>query len=65
MSGLSKKGLPLSVQFVGRAHDEVTLLRAAAAYERATEWHARRPPIKAKGKPQRSQSWQRKRKANA
>ncbi len=46
MSGLSKKGLPLSVQFVGRAHDEVTLLRAAAAYERATDWHTRRPPIK-------------------
>jgi len=38
MSGLSKSGLPLSVQFVGRAHDEVTLLRAAAAYERATNW---------------------------
>ena len=45
MSGLSKKGLPLSVQFVGRAHDEVTLLRAAAAYERATDWHTRRPPM--------------------
>lgn len=45
MCGLSKDGLPLSVQFVGRAHDEVTLLRAAAAYERATGWHTRRPPI--------------------
>jgi aspartyl-tRNA(Asn)/glutamyl-tRNA(Gln) amidotransferase subunit A len=49
MSGLSKKGLPLSVQFVGRAHDEVTLLRAAAAYERATGWHARRAPVKNAG----------------
>ena len=45
MSGLSKAGLPLSVQFVGRAFEEVTLLRAAAAYERATEWHKRRPPM--------------------
>ena len=45
MSGLSKAGLPLSVQFVGRAHDEVTVLRVAAAYERATDWHQRRPPI--------------------
>ena len=53
MSGLSKKGLPLSVQFVGRAHDEVTLLRTAAAYERATDWHTRRPPIDKSGKPKR------------
>jgi aspartyl-tRNA(Asn)/glutamyl-tRNA(Gln) amidotransferase subunit A len=45
MSGLSKSGLPLSVQFVGRAHDEVTLLRAGAAYERATKWSAHRPPV--------------------
>jgi aspartyl-tRNA(Asn)/glutamyl-tRNA(Gln) amidotransferase subunit A len=45
MSGLSKSGLPLSAQLVGRAHDEVTLLRAAAAYERATNWSAHRPPM--------------------
>ena len=45
MCGLSKTGLPLSAQLVGRAHDEVTLLRAAAAYERASEWRTRRPPI--------------------
>jgi aspartyl-tRNA(Asn)/glutamyl-tRNA(Gln) amidotransferase subunit A len=44
MSGLSKAGLPLSIQLVGRALDEVTLLRAAAGFERATEWHTRRPP---------------------
>ena len=40
-------------QFVGRAHDEVTLLRAAAAYERATDWHTRRPPIKKTGNARR------------
>ncbi|HEX5326386.1 MAG TPA: amidase [Acetobacteraceae bacterium] len=45
MAGLSRDGLPLSVQFVGRYFDESTVLRAAAAYERATEWHRRRPPI--------------------
>ena len=45
MGGLSKKGLPISVQFVGRAFDEVTLLRAAAAYERATAWHTQRAPM--------------------
>jgi aspartyl-tRNA(Asn)/glutamyl-tRNA(Gln) amidotransferase subunit A len=43
--GMCKKGLPLSVQFVGRIHDEVTLLRAAAAYERATPWHKNKPPL--------------------
>ena len=44
MCGLSKGGLPLALQIVGRMHDEVTVLRAAAAYERATDWHTRRPP---------------------
>lgn len=45
MSGLSTSGLPLSVQFVGRAFDDATLLRVAAAYERATRWDRHRPPI--------------------
>jgi aspartyl-tRNA(Asn)/glutamyl-tRNA(Gln) amidotransferase subunit A len=46
MSGLSKKtGLPLSVQFVGRANDEVTLLRTASAYERVTQWSRHRPAM--------------------
>lgn len=45
-SGLSKKtGLPLSVQFVGRAYDEFTLLRVAAAYERVTQWSRHRPTM--------------------
>jgi aspartyl-tRNA(Asn)/glutamyl-tRNA(Gln) amidotransferase subunit A len=45
MSGLASNGLPLSVQFVGRYFDDATVLRVAAAYERATQWHKRRPPI--------------------
>jgi aspartyl-tRNA(Asn)/glutamyl-tRNA(Gln) amidotransferase subunit A len=45
MSGLTRKGLPLSVQFVGRYFDEAMLLRVAAAYEQATEWHKQKPPI--------------------
>lgn len=36
MSGLSKDGLPLSLQIVGRSRDEATVLRAAAAFERAS-----------------------------
>ncbi len=42
-SGFSQDGLPVSIQIVGRAFDEVTVLRIARAYERATPWHTRRP----------------------
>ncbi len=45
MAGSSRSGLPLSVQFVGRAHDEITVLRAGAAYERATRTMQRRPRV--------------------
>ncbi len=48
MCGLSKGGLPIALQIVGRMHDEVTVLRAAAGYERATQWHTMRAPIKSK-----------------
>lgn len=44
MAGLSDKGLPLSVQFIGRANDEATVLRVGAAYERATGGMLRQPP---------------------
>jgi aspartyl-tRNA(Asn)/glutamyl-tRNA(Gln) amidotransferase subunit A len=37
-------GLPVGLQLLGRALDEATLLRVADAYERRTDWHARRPP---------------------
>jgi aspartyl-tRNA(Asn)/glutamyl-tRNA(Gln) amidotransferase subunit A len=47
MAGLSDKGLPLSVQFVGRAHDEVTVLRVGADYERVTSSMTRHPPSQA------------------
>jgi aspartyl-tRNA(Asn)/glutamyl-tRNA(Gln) amidotransferase subunit A len=45
MSGLSRAGLPVSVQFAGRYFDDATVLRVAAAYERATGWHKKKPPI--------------------
>jgi len=45
MAGLSDSGLPLSLQLVGRYFDDATVLRVAAAYERATDWHRKRPPI--------------------
>jgi aspartyl-tRNA(Asn)/glutamyl-tRNA(Gln) amidotransferase subunit A len=45
MAGLTSNGLPVSVQFVGRYFDDAMVLRVAAAYERATQWHKRKPPI--------------------
>ncbi|HTP83373.1 MAG TPA: amidase family protein, partial [Alphaproteobacteria bacterium] len=45
MSGLSKDGLPLSLQFVGRAQDEATVLRTAAAFERASGVDALHPNL--------------------
>jgi aspartyl-tRNA(Asn)/glutamyl-tRNA(Gln) amidotransferase subunit A len=41
--GVSREGLPVSIQIVGRAFDDATVLRVARAYERATDWHTRRP----------------------
>jgi aspartyl-tRNA(Asn)/glutamyl-tRNA(Gln) amidotransferase subunit A len=37
--------LPITLQLYGRAFDESTLLRVAHAYESATDWHRRRPPL--------------------
>jgi aspartyl-tRNA(Asn)/glutamyl-tRNA(Gln) amidotransferase subunit A len=43
--GFSSSGLPLSLQVSGRPFDEGTVLRVGHAYERATAWHTRRPPL--------------------
>jgi aspartyl-tRNA(Asn)/glutamyl-tRNA(Gln) amidotransferase subunit A len=43
--GFTAGGLPIGMQFVGRPFDEATVLRAADAYQRLTDWHARRPPL--------------------
>jgi aspartyl-tRNA(Asn)/glutamyl-tRNA(Gln) amidotransferase subunit A len=42
--GFTRSGMPLSLQLIARHFDEVTLLRAAHAYERHSEWWRRRPP---------------------
>jgi aspartyl-tRNA(Asn)/glutamyl-tRNA(Gln) amidotransferase subunit A len=41
--GFSANRLPIGLQFTSRAWDEETMLRAADAYERATEWKTRWP----------------------
>jgi aspartyl-tRNA(Asn)/glutamyl-tRNA(Gln) amidotransferase subunit A len=38
-------GLPLALQIAGRPFDEATVLRVGHAYEQATPWHNRLPPI--------------------
>jgi aspartyl-tRNA(Asn)/glutamyl-tRNA(Gln) amidotransferase subunit A len=43
--GFDTNGLPIGLQFIGRPFDEATVLRAGRAYERATNWHTRRPPV--------------------
>ncbi|HET9927110.1 MAG TPA: amidase [Methylomirabilota bacterium] len=43
--GFSSAGLPLAFQVVGRPFDEATVLRVGEAYQRATDWHTRRPPL--------------------
>jgi aspartyl-tRNA(Asn)/glutamyl-tRNA(Gln) amidotransferase subunit A len=43
--GFSPCGLPLAWQIVGRRHQEATILRVAAAFERATSWRSRRPVL--------------------
>jgi aspartyl-tRNA(Asn)/glutamyl-tRNA(Gln) amidotransferase subunit A len=43
--GFTAAGLPIGMQIIGRAFDEATVLRVADAYQRATEWHTRRPPF--------------------
>jgi aspartyl-tRNA(Asn)/glutamyl-tRNA(Gln) amidotransferase subunit A len=37
--------LPVGMQIMGRPFSEETLLRIAFAYEQATDWHKRRPPL--------------------
>ena len=43
--GFTQSGLPLGIQIVGKPFAEDTLFRVAHAYEQATDWHTRRPPI--------------------
>ena len=44
--GFSKVGLPIGLQILGRPFQEETVLRAAYAYEQATNWRTRRPTIR-------------------
>jgi aspartyl-tRNA(Asn)/glutamyl-tRNA(Gln) amidotransferase subunit A len=39
------RGLPIGLQILGPALGESTILKAAYAYEQATDWHTRRPEL--------------------
>ncbi len=43
--GFSSGGLPMGLQLLGKPFGESGLLRAAHAYEQATDWHTKRPEI--------------------
>ena len=43
--GFDEAGLPIGLQIMGPAFGEEVVLRAAYAYEQATEWHKRRPVL--------------------
>jgi aspartyl-tRNA(Asn)/glutamyl-tRNA(Gln) amidotransferase subunit A len=42
--GFGRDGLPVSLQLLGRAFSEETLVAIGSAYQEMTDWHRRRPP---------------------
>jgi aspartyl-tRNA(Asn)/glutamyl-tRNA(Gln) amidotransferase subunit A len=44
--GFSTSGLPIGLHIVGKHGSEATVLQLAYAYEQATDWHKRRPPVR-------------------
>jgi aspartyl-tRNA(Asn)/glutamyl-tRNA(Gln) amidotransferase subunit A len=45
--GFDSNGLPIGVQIQGRPFGEGRILKVADAYQRDTDWHARRPELAA------------------
>ena len=43
--GKTADGLPVGFQIVGRHMEEDLVLRAGCAFQQATDWHKRRPPV--------------------
>ncbi len=43
--GFSTSGLPIGLQLLAGPFEEEKLLRTARMYERATDWHTRRPAL--------------------
>ncbi len=43
--GFTSDGMPIGMQLAGRAFEDAFVLKIAHAYEQATDWHTRRPPL--------------------
>jgi aspartyl-tRNA(Asn)/glutamyl-tRNA(Gln) amidotransferase subunit A len=43
--GFSSRGLPIGLQILGNHFEEEKILQAGSAFERATDFHLRRPPL--------------------
>jgi aspartyl-tRNA(Asn)/glutamyl-tRNA(Gln) amidotransferase subunit A len=43
--GFSAADMPVALQLVGKPFDELTVYRAAYAYQQVARWYERRPPI--------------------
>ncbi len=43
--GMTREGVPVGFQIVGRAFGESDILAAGHAYQQATDWHLKRPPL--------------------
>jgi aspartyl-tRNA(Asn)/glutamyl-tRNA(Gln) amidotransferase subunit A len=43
--GITKKNLPIGIQFAGRARNDLVVIHAARLFQRYTDWHTRRPAV--------------------
>jgi len=43
--GFGEHGLPVGLQFIGRALDDARVVEAARLYQSLTDWHSRRPKL--------------------
>lgn len=47
--GFDKQGLPIGVQFIGKAFNDAILLQAANCYQQVTDFHLRQSPVAVQG----------------
>jgi aspartyl-tRNA(Asn)/glutamyl-tRNA(Gln) amidotransferase subunit A len=43
--GFGQHGLPVGIQFIGRALDDAKIIQAARIYQRQTDWHRKHPAL--------------------
>lgn len=43
--GFTKNGLPIGLQIIGRKYDEISVLKASAAFEKVRPWADKYPPV--------------------